>query len=252
MLRTSRARHARPSRVPAQVAAATAVGSFLTPLLSATHAEAADKQASTVRISGPGQTVAPGQAPVSVRLLADGGYVRNGVVEVQIPEGTGWRTVAKAATDSYGLGRTSVNISRDTRVRAYYRGSEVRTTATSASTVIDVEALGQRALQEAARHKGAPYQYGATGPSAFDCSGFTRYVYGRLGKSLPHSSQEQEQVTRAVSQSAAQVGDLIFLGGGGHVGIYAGNGKMWDAPRSGGYVSLRSIWTSDYRVGRVA
>jgi cell wall-associated NlpC family hydrolase len=144
-------------------------------------------------------------------------------------------------------------VTRDTRVRAYYRGSAVRTTATSDSTVIDVETMGQRAVQEAARHKGAPYRYGATGPNAFDCSGFTRYVYARLGRSLPHSAREQEQVTRAVSKSAKRVGDLIFIQNvPGHVGIYAGNGKMWDAPHSGAYVSLRSIWTSDYTVGRVA
>ena len=55
--------------------------------------------------------------------------------------------------------------------------------------------------------------------------------------------------TRPVSKSAAQPGDLIFTPG--HVGIYAGNGKMWDAPRSGKTVSLRSIWTSNYTIGRV-
>ena len=73
-------------------------------------------------------------APVSVRLLADGQYVHNGVVELQIPEGSGWRTIAKAATGAYGMGRATISVTRDTRIRAYYRGSTTRTTATSSTS----------------------------------------------------------------------------------------------------------------------
>jgi peptidoglycan DL-endopeptidase CwlO len=50
------------------------------------------------------------------------------------------------------------------------------------------------------------------------------------------------------------VGDLIFFGTPGdiyHVGIYAGDGKMWVAPRSGEDVQLEAIWSTSYTVGRV-
>jgi peptidoglycan DL-endopeptidase CwlO len=245
-------RHAKPSHLPAKVAAASAFGGVLIPTAVASPAYAAEQQTSAVRVSGPGHAVEPGAAPVSVRLLSDGHYVANGVVELQIPEGSGWRTVSKANTDSDGLGHASVSVSRDTHVRAYYRGSEMRSTATSSSVTIDVESFGQRVIAEAAKHRGAPYRYGATGPSAFDCSGFTRYVFSRFGKSLPHNAAGQRDSTQAVSRSNMRIGDLVFLDGGGHVGIYAGNGNMWDAPRSGTRVTLRKIYSSSYRVGRVA
>jgi cell wall-associated NlpC family hydrolase len=113
--------------------------------------------------------------------------------------------------------------------------------------------LGERIVAEAARHIGAPYVYGATGPGAFDCSGFTRYVFGRLGISLPRTSAEQYAAVRHVGNADKQLGDLIFfrLGGGGvdHVGIYAGNNQILVAPKSGDHVRYEAIWTS-YSVGR--
>lgn len=106
-------------------------------------------------------------------------------------------------------------------------------------------------LREAAKHAGTPYVYGASGPGAFDCSGFTRYVYGQLGVSLAHSSYAQYGEVHHMAKSAAQAGDILFLNGRGHVAIYAGHGMMWDAPSPGGRVSLRPIYSSSYEVGRV-
>ncbi|MCW2777640.1 MAG: hypothetical protein JWN17_1365 [Frankiales bacterium] len=253
-------KHARPSRLPARLAVTTALGGVVLPLLTSSPASAQERQESTVRVSGPGGSVpAGGSAAVTVRLLAGTAYVSGGVVDVQIPEGTGWRTVRRARTDSSGMARTAFPVTKDTRVRAHYRGSDVRTADTSDTVVVDVRqpsartTSGNGVVAEAARHRGAPYRYGATGPNAFDCSGFTRYVYAKArGVSLPHSAAAQESRTRRVSKSAARPGDLVFIqGGSDHVGIYAGDGKMWDAPHAGGTVSLRSIWTSSYTVGRV-
>jgi cell wall-associated NlpC family hydrolase len=247
-------RHARPSHLPAKVAAASAFGGILIPAAAASApAYAADQQSTTVRVSGPGHSVQPGStATVGFRLIGDGHYVDGATVDIQVPEGSGWRTITHGSTQSNGLGHANLTVNGDTRVRAYYPGSDVRSPATSSSVVIDVENFGQEVLAEAARHRGAPYQYGATGPSAFDCSGFTRYVFGRLGKSLAHNAAAQRNETQAVSRSAMRVGDLVFLDGNGHVGIYAGNGNMWDAPHSGAYVNLRRIYSSSYTVGRVA
>ena len=245
-------KHARPSQVPGRVAAATAVGGFLVPMAAATPAHAATPTTAAVRVAAPAQPVPPGKAPVSVRLMSDGRYVTHGIVEIQIPEGRGWRTIAKAGTDSEGLGHTAITVKRDQRIRAYYRGSAYRSTATSKTDVIDVEAFGRQVVDEAASHNGAPYRYGATGPSSFDCSGFTRYVFGQLGRSLPHNAAAQRDMATPIARSQVRVGDLVFMDNNGHVGIYAGNGYMWDAPRAGKDVQLRKIYSSTFAAGRIA
>jgi cell wall-associated NlpC family hydrolase len=118
----------------------------------------------------------------------------------------------------------------------------------------DPAPVGARALVEAARHLGAPYVYGATGPNAFDCSGFVRYVFGRVGVALPRTAAEQYAAVRHLPDAQRQPGDLIFfrLGGGGidHVGIYAGNNEIIVAPKTGDHIRYQAIWTS-YQVGRI-
>ena len=118
----------------------------------------------------------------------------------------------------------------------------------------DAATTGSAAVQEASRHHGQPYVYGAAGPTRFDCSGFTLYIYSRFGKRLPHNTNAQYSAVRHIARSSKQVGDLIFIrdssGGFGHVGIYAGNGTMWDAPKPGDVVRHRAIYSSNYVVGR--
>ncbi|MFI2105048.1 C40 family peptidase [Isoptericola sp. NPDC019693] len=98
---------------------------------------------------------------------------------------------------------------------------------------------------------GARYVSGATGPSAFDCSGFTSYVYKKaIGKNMPRTSSAQKHVGKKVSRKNAKPGDLIWSPG--HVAIYIGNGKQIDAgnPRVG--VVKRSIWQSNPTFIRVS
>ncbi len=125
----------------------------------------------------------------------------------------------------------------------------------STASPADAPTTGTAYIQEAARHNGQPYVYGAMGPTRFDCSGFTKYVFSRFGKNLPHSSSAQYGVVRHIAKSSKQVGDLLFFrsssGSIGHVGIYAGGSYMWDAPRSGDHVRKRAIYSSNYSVGRI-
>jgi peptidoglycan DL-endopeptidase CwlO len=112
---------------------------------------------------------------------------------------------------------------------------------------------GEQVLQLASNEAGDPYVYGAAGPSSFDCSGFTQYVFAQVGVSLPHSSSAQAAMAQPVSDP--QPGDLVFFADGGgvyHVAIYAGDGMIWHAPHTGDVVSLEPMWTtSGVSYGRV-
>jgi cell wall-associated NlpC family hydrolase len=126
--------------------------------------------------------------------------------------------------------------------------------ATPAAPASAAGSLGYRAVSEASHHRGQPYVYGAAGPTRFDCSGFTMYVFSRFGYRLPHNAAAQYNAVRHVSRSSLQVGDLLFFndgGGIGHVGLYAGHGQMWHAPKSGDVVRLAGIYSNNYLVGRI-
>ncbi|MBL3668704.1 C40 family peptidase [Streptomyces sp. M2CJ-2] len=92
---------------------------------------------------------------------------------------------------------------------------------------------------------GTPYVYGATGPSSFDCSGLTSWAYAQAGVGLPRTSEAQTGAgTRIYSASQLQVGDLVFFFNDlHHVGLYAGNGQIIHAPRSGTVVRYESMNT---------
>ncbi len=98
--------------------------------------------------------------------------------------------------------------------------------------------LGERAAELAPRWLGTPYRYSGTGPSGFDCSGFTRFVYAELGVDLPHNAAAQFGVGRAIPLARLRRGDLLFFEGLGHVGMYVGRGRMIHAPQTGGHVEI--------------
>ncbi|MEU1301739.1 C40 family peptidase [Streptomyces shenzhenensis] len=111
-----------------------------------------------------------------------------------------------------------------------------------------------KALQIAASKKGSPYRWGATGPRRFDCSGLTLYSFKKAGKALPRTAAQQYNKTRHISAKSRRAGDLVFFHSGSsvyHVGIYAGHGKIWHAPKTGDVVRLQKIWTRSVWYGRV-
>lgn len=110
------------------------------------------------------------------------------------------------------------------------------------------------ALRIAASKRGAPYQYGAQGPHAFDCSGLTLYSFKRAGRALPRTAAAQYGRTLHIPAFLRKRGDLVFFrsaGGIYHVGIYAGRGRMWHAPKAGSVVRLERIWSRTVSYGRV-
>ncbi len=74
-----------------------------------------------------------------------------------------------------------------------------------------------RVVHMAASKKGTPYRYGADGPKAFDCSGFTQWVFRRIGKQLPRTSRAQARATRRVRRAHRRRGDLVFFSTHGRV-----------------------------------
>jgi cell wall-associated NlpC family hydrolase len=89
---------------------------------------------------------------------------------------------------------------------------------------------------------GAPYRWGATGPSSFDCSGLVSWAYKKVGVSLPRTSRAMSRVGRAVPKSALRPGDLVFFYTPvSHVGIYIGGGKVVNASRPGTPVKVSNI-----------
>ena len=108
-------------------------------------------------------------------------------------------------------------------------------------------------IQAAQNQLGVPYRYAAESPGvAFDCSGLTKYAWGRAGVYLPHQSRSQYASTAHVSQGAAQPGDLIFYYSPiSHVGIYLGGGQLIHAPATGDVVKISSVsWGKVTGVGR--
>ncbi len=126
--------------------------------------------------------------------------------------------------------------------------------APGATNDAEAATISNTALQIAASKAGSPYQWGATGPFRFDCSGLTQYSFKRAGKQLPRTAQDQYNRTRHIPGFSRTQGDLVFFHGRGgvyHVGIYAGNNRIWHAPKTGSVVRLERIWTRSVSYGRV-
>lgn len=96
---------------------------------------------------------------------------------------------------------------------------------------------GGAILTEARKHTGKPYVWGGTGPDGYDCSGLTQTAYRSAGIDLPRTSEEQYKVGTEVPLDRAVPGDLVFSNfggdGPGHVALYAGNGRVFEASTEG-------------------
>jgi peptidoglycan DL-endopeptidase CwlO len=128
---------------------------------------------------------------------------------------------------------------------AAQKAAAKKQSSSASSGVSSLGPLGDRIVSTAASFEGTPYVYGATGPSSFDCSGFTSYVFRKMGISLPRTAQQQYDAVQHISRSQAQPGDLVFMGGSDsiyHVAIYAGNNKIWTAPEPGESVKLGNMF----------
>ena len=133
-------------------------------------------------------------------------------------------------------------------VEARYAPAQYSAAATAAEApvqaapVVQEQTAGQKIVDIARSKIGSPYVYGASGPDAFDCSGFTSWVHAQAGKAIPRTSQAQASGGQQVSLSDIQPGDIVvYYSGASHVGIYAGNGTIIDALNSNSPVTERPL-----------
>ena len=100
---------------------------------------------------------------------------------------------------------------------------------------------GQRVVEVAMDQLGTPYGWGGNGPHRFDCSGLTSFAWRTEGVELPRTSRQQHASTTRIARAELIPGDLVFYHSPvSHVAIYIGDGKVIDAPSSGGVVRVRT------------
>jgi cell wall-associated NlpC family hydrolase len=117
---------------------------------------------------------------------------------------------------------------------------------------------GDIAANWALSQLGKPYQWGAAGPYTYDCSGLTMEAWAHAGVQLLHYTGYQWVEGPHVPLDQLRRGDLLFYATNNsdpatihHVGIYIGNGMMVDAPFTGAFVRIDSIYAPGYPIGAV-
>lgn len=106
--------------------------------------------------------------------------------------------------------------------------------------------IGEQIVAFAKTFLGVPYVYGGNGPSCFDCSGFTKYVYAHFGYNINRGATQQLSNGTAISRSQLQPGDLVFFRHNtskpvSHVGIYIGNNQFIHASTNAYKVQINDL-----------
>lgn len=149
------------------------------------------------------------------------------------------RSLAHSHTRHHAAPVSHVAATRHTDYRALNITHNVRPEAEAPPAANEV-------VRTAYAYRGTPYRFGSMRPGAFDCSGFTKYVYGRKGITIPRTAAEQFHAGRHVDTDKLKPGDLVFFHttrpGISHVGMYVGNGKfVHSASRKSGGVRVDNL-----------
>ncbi len=169
-----------------------------------------------VNTDGSALNVRSGPSTDSEKVVA----LYNGTVVTITGVDNGWfKIVTQNGTEGYVSSEYMVTC----RDSAGSRGDDAVTSANSG--------LGQQAVDFAMQYLGCPYVYGGNGPSCFDCSGFTSYIYRHFGYTLNRTASGQLSNGQSVSKSELRPGDLVFFRyntskAASHVGIYIGGGQF--------------------------
>lgn len=176
----------------------------------------------------------------------------NMAVDVYSEEG-GWSKVKVSGKEGYIssslLSDKKKETSRAAETPRTNESTSIQTNeATTTTSSAPASKNGGSVVETAKSYIGSSYVYGASGPSSFDCSGFTSYIYKQYGVSLNRTAAGQYSNGTAVSKDELQPGDLVMFGKSGinHVGIYIGGGQMVHAANPSRGVTTDTINSGYY------
>jgi murein DD-endopeptidase len=166
-------------------------------------------------------------------------------------------------THSPALKTASAKMVQKCTVRKGYKkkcvNEEVRPLTIADAHKARVQKAQKTAMNKLMGQIGKPYRWGGTSPrTGFDCSGLVYYAYKDLVKfRIPRTANEMYHLrdARSVDRGELQSGDLVFFrtrgrGTADHVGVYVGNGKFIQSPRSGRDIQITSLsedyWANHY------
>ena len=150
-----------------------------------------------------------------------------------------------AATTSSAQTTNQTNTTNSSETKVEAQQSSTNTTSQTSSS------KGEQVVAYAKNYLGCKYVYGGSGPSVFDCSGFTMYVYKHFGYSMGHSAVTQAYLGTYVPRSNLQPGDLIIFNNQantsiGHVGMYVGGGNFIHASSGSGKIIISPLSNAYY------
>lgn len=150
-------------------------------------------------------------------------------------------------------------ITRSAAASIIYRIVTDVNTDTETETGTEIETGTNEIINIAMNYLGHDYIYGGNTPSGFDCSGFTQFVYGKVGIILPRVTVDQAKVGEYVDKDDLQPGDLLvfsntYQNGVSHVGIYLGEGAFIHSSNPSVGVIISNInsgyWSNHFSYGR--
>lgn len=190
--------------------------------------------------------------PATKKALDNGGQVASASEESTTSNETASNETASNETAS---SESTASVSTSESDSSSNEVNEEVSTSVAGTSVTSAPSNSGGLVGTAQSQLGAPYVWGGTTPSGFDCSGFINYVYNSQGISIPRTAQAIYDASAKTSNPSP--GDIVFFTGTynsgsyiTHAGIYVGNGNFIHAGSSGVQTaSLSSSYWSSHYVG---
>ncbi|PLS07249.1 C40 family peptidase [Neobacillus cucumis] len=156
----------------------------------------------------------------------------------------------------FGISVTQLKSINNLTSDTIYIGQVLKISTASTTAPETTVSKAQMVINEAKKYIGTPYLWGGNSPAGFDCSGYTSYVFAKVGITIPRTAATQWSGLKPVS--APNPGDLVFFEtyapGPSHVGIYLGNNQFIQAGSNGVSIAdmTNTYWKPRYLGARTA